>query len=129
MSLEILFLPEIQEIPFLLHFLQCLLLHLHQAFPKDPLVPCAQHHPLALNLLHHQEVLVVQTVLMLHFAQVVPLFLLPPEHPALGPGVPFCQQILQPYVKPTHLPEEVLEVLALLAVLEYRALHHSQGDL
>lgn len=129
MSLEILFLPEIQGIPFLLHFLEYLLLHLHQAFPEDPLVPSAQHHPLALDLLHHQEVLVVQKVLVTHSAQVVPLFLLLPEHRALVPGVPFCQQILQPYVKPTHLREEVQEVLALLGVLEYQALHHNQGDL
>lgn len=129
MSLEILLIQEIQEIPFLLHFLESLLLHLHQASLKDPLVLSGQHHPLALDLLHHQEVPVVLAPLVLHLAQAVPLLLPPPELQASWhAGLLFCQQILQPYVKTTHLLGYVLGALALLAVLEYRALRHILGD-
>lgn len=79
MSLEILLLPQIQEIPFLLHFLESLILHLLQAFPGDPLVLSGQSHPFALDLRLHQEVLVVLPPRVPHLAQVVPLFQPPPE--------------------------------------------------
>lgn len=129
MSLETLLLPQILEIPFLLHFLKSLILHLHQASPEDPLVLSGQLHPLTLDLLHHQEILVVLAPLVLHLAQAVPLFLPLPELQASWHAeLLFCQQILQPYVKTTHLLGYVLGALALLAVLEHRALRHILGN-